>query len=67
MDTCFILHDDDDAFTTLIQDLETGRKRFEDVNTTYKMNKYFSGKMSPVKLADILGRKRQILPERMEK
>lgn len=37
---------DDDAFTTLMQELESGRKMFEDVDTPYKMSKYFSDKMS---------------------
>ena len=47
------LSHDDDAFKTLMQELENGRKMFEDVDTPYKMTKYFSDKKCLVKPTDI--------------
>ena len=44
---------DDDAFKTLMQELENGRKMFEDVDTPYKITKYFSDKKCLVKPTDI--------------
>ena len=36
---------DNHAYTTLMQELESGRKVFEEVDTPYKMSKIFSDKM----------------------
>ena len=35
---------DDDTFTTLMQELENGRKMFEDFDIPYKIGKYFCDK-----------------------